>query len=263
MASLKLLLATLFALFNRSLALDDQEPLMLSADVSIRNATQSDAAAITNIVLSAFKDNPHWRYVYQFQDQYPEEHFECFHRNLYQALAIEGVLAQVALLPNITKPHELTPIAATLWVLPTAWSSFSQGQRLFSSIGMSMMADCEDRDKNSTRWEDFLRQMFDAKAKYLDDILEKKNQIYLDTLATLPDYQRRGAGSALVRSAVALGSVAYKDQNVTATLIATPTGELLYQYLGWESMHNYSVHSLDVVNGTREQWKFDVMKYEL
>ena len=196
-------------------------------------------------------------------DKYPKDHHDCFYEVTRKALGTPGVLAQVVLLPNITKPHNLTPIAAAIWVLPTAWPSEAGHEHAFSLFSTLMLAKCQHRDVNATRATDFLRQVNDAKKKYLDDVYAHRNQLYLDSLATHPDYQRQGAGSALVRSGVRIGRDVYGNENVTATLIATEAGEPLYRYLGWDSIRNFTVKSLDVVNGTREEWRFDVMKYEL
>ena len=260
---LRSLLATLLVVFNLGAAINGLEQAPLSTSLFIRNATTSDAADITNVILSAFRDAAHWKYAYQFKDQHPEEHFNCFHESLREALKIPDVLAQVVLLPNITRPHELEPIAVALWILPTAWQTDIVAASAFLLFSTAMLAKCEHRDMNLTRVDDYDHQFFVAKEQYLDNVYAKQNQLYLDTLATHPDYQRRGAGSALVRSGLAIGKAAYNDDNITATLIATEAGEPLYQYLGWDSMCNFSVHSLETTNGSREHWRFDVMKHEL
>lgn len=251
----------LFALLlSYSLAAHTPQQEPFTTALYIRNATVSDAHAITNIIQAAFNHSAHWEYAYQFKDKYPQEHHDCFFHTIQFALGLKGVLAEVALLPNITAPHEPTPIAVALWVEPDAWLGSLAD---FPSLGLShqtTIMGCEHRDVNMTRWNDYVQQFSKMKQKYLDDVYMKRNQLYLDSLATHPDYQRQGAGSALVRSGLSFGKSKYKNENVTATLIATEAGEPLYQYLGWESMHNYSVKSLDVINGTREAWRFDVMR---
>ena len=253
------LLTTVFALLIvRGLAINSITQQPLSSSLSIRNATISDTEAITNIMSAAFDDSPPFRYIYQFMDKYPKDYHDCRYEIIHAALGIPGILAEVALLPNNSYPHEPTPIAVALWVPPAAWNMTDS-----PSLGMLKQMKCSNRYMNTTRFADYLHQLFDAKEKYLDSVYAHENQLYLDTLATHPDYQRRGAGSALVRSGVQFGKDVYKGENVTATLIATEAGEPLYQYLQWTSLRNFTVRSLDVVDGSREEWKYDVMKYEL
>ena len=255
----RLLITTL--LITRGHAIDDATQLPLSSSLSLRNATISDTEAITRIFIDAFHDTPHFKYAYQFQDEYPKDRHDCMYETIHGALGTPGILAEVALLPNTSHPHEPVPIAVALWVLPTAWNLTDNP--VFPSFSMLQLTKCSDRYLNTTRFADLARQFSSAQEEYLDGVYAHQNQLYLDSLATHPDYQRRGAGSTLVKSGVQFGKDMYKDENVTATLIATEAGELLYQYLEWTSIRNYTVHSLDVIEGSREEWRFDVMKYEL
>lgn len=255
----RLLLTTL--LITRGHAVNSATQQPLSSSLSLRNATISDTEAITRTLIDAFHDSPYLKYAYQFMDKYPKDYHDCMYETIHAALSTPGILAEVALLPNISHPHEPAPIAVALWVLPTAWNLADN--RAFPSFSLLQLTKCSNRYINSTRFVDLLKQFDSAKEDYLDGVYAHQNQLYLDSLATHPDYQRRGAGSALVRSGVRFGKNLYKDENVTATLIATEAGDPLYQYLGWTSIRNFTVRSLDAIEGSREEWRFDVMKYEL
>lgn len=253
-----------FAIFVADgIAINSATQQPLSSSLSVRNATIADAEAITSIISAAFYDSPHMKYVYQFMDEYPKDHHDCMYEVIHAALGLgtSSVLAEVALLPNNTHPHELRPVAVALWVLPTAWKSADD--RTVPSLAMLQVSRCSDRYLNTTRFADFVDQFNSAKEDYLDGVYANQNQLYLDSLATHPDYQRRGAGSALVRSGLQFGKEMYANENITATLIATEAGEPLYQYLEWTSLRNFTVRSLDIVEGSREEWRFDVMKYDL
>lgn len=236
-----------------------QEPL-LPAALSLRNATISDAEAITNTILAAFDELPYWKYGYQFKDKYPEEHHDCLYEPIRNVLGLPYVLAQVALLPNITKPHENTVVATALWILPDA---YGPDDLAFSLLSAMILAKCQDRDLNLTRLTDFNDQLRVARETYLDSLYARENQFHLAILATHPDYQRQGAGGALVNAGVRIGREKYEGLNATATLIATEQGEPLYTHLGWKSLHNFTVHSIDMVEGAREEWRFDIMVHEL
>ena len=239
------------------------EQLPLSSNLTLRNATVSDADAITNIILAAFHDTPHWKYGYQYMDKYPREHHDCMYNQIHQALRLTDVYAQVALLPNITEPHEAVPIATALWALGPLGRTKAKDARSISLFSMMMQTMCLHRDLNMTRLIDFDRQVKDAQDRYLDSVYARQDQLYLGMLATHPDYQRHGAGAALVNAGISMGKHTYEGENVTATLIATEAGEPLYMHLGWRSMHNFTVRSLDVINGTREEWRFDIMSHAL
>lgn len=262
------LATSLLLAFSDSHFVNDVYQQSLSQPLTLRNATCSDAEAITNIILAAFHDSLHWKYVYQFQDDHPKQHFDCFYENVRKAFDTPGVLFQVVLLPNDTSPeHEQIPVASSIWVLPTAWnlSETADGgtDTSYSLLKTLAEAKCNHRDRNMSRSDDYDKQMTLAEKRYLESVYTHPQQLYLNSLATHPDYQRRGAGSALVNAGVQFGKEVFGDENVTATLIATAAGEPLYMHLGWESMHNFSIRSLDVVDGVREEWKFDVMRHEL
>ena len=175
----------------------------------------------------------------------------------------------MALLPNNSNTEELISVASAIWELPAEDDDvdiFPKRLPLSANdITMRMLSAPDPscfKFINITRAIDFDHQFTVATQKYLDDIYADENQLYLASLGTHPDHQRRGAGGALVMEGLGLGKRAYGNVNVTATLIATEMGEPLYAHLGWESLHNFTVKSLDVVDGRREEWRWDVMKYE-
>ena len=245
-------------------AINSPEQLPLSTTLTLRNATQSDAAAITTTILAAFHDAPHWKYGYQFMDKYPQEHFNCMYGAVYKVLDHPAALTQVVVSPNVTEPHEQTPIAVALWVRPDYFRSNMGDEVDFSLFRTASVAKCEHRDQNQTRVDDYEDQFRDAGMDYLNAVYARKNQLYLKHIGYT-------SGLSKTRGWLRPGKIGCqyrkkqptREKTWTATLIATETGELLYSYLGWESMHNFTIRSLDVINGTRDEWRFDVMKYEL
>lgn len=105
---------------------------------------------------------------------------------------------------------------------------------------------------NITRGIDFEHKLNEAKRNYLD-IPFGKHKLYLNTLATHPDYQSRGAGSKLVLEGLKIA----RSHHLNATLIATPVGEPLYHHLGFVSIANISITSVD----KDEAFPYDVMYY--
>lgn len=236
----------------------------LNSPINIRNATVDDAEAITAIIQAAFHDAPDNKYVYQFMDEHPRHMFKCILDGVGNKLHDPRIMAHVALLPNSSAPHDLVPAAVALWVLPSVshQSLRMNGPPYLSLSTLAPPPACLPT-LNITRAIDFDHQFTTAWHRYLNDVYPTKQQFYLATLATHPEFQRRGAGGALVTSGLAFAEGAYGKKNVTATLIATEVGEPLYLHLAWESIKNFTVESLDVIKGYREGWRFDVMKYDI
>ena len=81
-----------------------------------------------------------------------------------------------------------------------------------------------------------------------------RDQFHLAALATHPDFQGRGYGEQLVLSGIEMAPVLDLD---TVTLIATPVGEPVYFSLGFRSIANISITSVD----EDMVFPFDVMVY--
>jgi GNAT superfamily N-acetyltransferase len=74
------------------------------------------------------------------------------------------------------------------------------------------------------------------------------SQLYLETLGTHPDFQRRGAGTRLVSRGIEVG----KREGVNVTLIAQPTAEGFYRGLGFVSVRNVTVSRVGEGDEERE-----------
>lgn len=110
------------------------------------------------------------------------------------------------------------------------------------------------RDLNYTRAVAWERDFTAAKRRCIDERFGSA-QLYLDTLATHPDYQRRGFASQLVSQGIDAG----KRDSVDVTLIAEPTAATFYIHLGFVSVENITIDSVD----HDEKFRFDVMKLDL
>lgn len=258
------LLAILVLLISWSSTTVFASQSLLTTPIKIRNATLDDAEQITTIIQEAFREAPHVKYVYEFMDHHPRHLFACLLEGVREALDNPNMMVQVAVLPNNSAPHDLVPVGIAFWEFPAAWSrsssSWTSGPFLQSPKTLGMPEACVPL-VNISRAIDFDHQFTVAWHEYLDKPYPRSQQYYLNTLATHPDYQRRGAGGALVKSGIEFGQRTNGNENVTATLIATEVGEPLYLHLNWESIKIFTVKSLDIVAGVREEWRFDIMKH--
>ena len=117
----------------------------------------------------------------------------------------------------------------------------------------SLSSKCTHKDENATRAADWDRKFGKAHNKYLNDVYGH-DQFYLAVLATHPDFQHHGYGEQLVLSGIDMAPILDLD---TVTLIATPIGEPVYFSLGFRSIANISITSVD----GDMAFPFDVMVY--
>lgn len=94
---------------------------------------------------------------------------------------------------------------------------------------MKPPADYSDRRDASTPRMKAFRASVGANKKKTFDSTYGEQQLNLMVLATRPDYQRRGAGSALVQ----WGMKKAKEEGLTVTLFSSPQGHGLYSKLGF------------------------------
>ncbi|KAH8649116.1 hypothetical protein BX600DRAFT_474568 [Xylariales sp. PMI_506] len=79
----------------------------------------------------------------------------------------------------------------------------------------------------------------DAGQTYIEDVYPWK--VYLDLLATHPDWDGNGFGATHLRWGLALADA----RALPTVLMATPAGYPLYKSVGFEGIHNVTVERLD------------------
>ena len=89
----------------------------------------------------------------------------------------------------------------------------------------------ERRDANFARMDQFRNSIGKAKQEYLDSRYGNE-QLFLLSLATHPDYQRRGAAAKLC----AWGVKEAEKRAVNMTLFSSPMGRSLYLKLGFKQV---------------------------
>ncbi|KAF2994665.1 hypothetical protein E8E13_001121 [Curvularia kusanoi] len=106
---------------------------------------------------------------------------------------------------------------------------------------------------NVTRALDYVRQFDAAERKHVFEVFGD-SQMYLQELATHPDYQLKGAGTRLVQRGIEKG----RSEGVNVTLIAQPAAEGFYFKKGFKEMRNISVDSVD----GDQAFGYNVMAYD-
>jgi len=98
-------------------------------------------------------------------------------------------------------------------------------------------SECEHRrDADLKHTEEFNRVVYGAKKDYFDDVYGDK-QIHLELLATHTDYQKRGAGSMLMR----WGLQTAEEEGRIVTLIASPGAVGFYAHLRFATIFNLTI----------------------
>ncbi|KAF2119857.1 hypothetical protein BDV96DRAFT_566203 [Lophiotrema nucula] len=219
------------------------EQQVLGHEARLRNATLEDADDISTVIIAAFGPLPDWQYIYQFRKQYPEEHRNCIRYGVGQILSDPSTHAQV-----IEAPAD----SAISLVAFAIWSQHNESRRGLNGFSHFLSSNCTHKDLNFTRGLDFNHKFTAQKKRYIDKGDFGTDQLYLAHLGTHPKYQLRGAGTRLVGRGIEVG----KRDGVNVTLIAQPTAETFYVHLGFTSVANISVKTVD-----DEVFRYPVMKY--
>jgi hypothetical protein len=115
---------------------------ILSPDLRLRNATLDDVADIASVMIAAFSSHPDWQYLYQFRNDFPEEHHRCVQFGVTQALTSsqQHFYAEVIEAPP---DSNLTVAAAAIWEKHSLSDEETSAPRVTS------------KDKFSTAWDVF------------------------------------------------------------------------------------------------------------
>lgn len=233
-------------------------------------------------MVDAFAPSRHWNYVYQFRKQNPEYHWECVRREI-----------ESAFLPRNEKKFDINVIddfvddgdggvvekavSVGIWqakgeedhggqgdeVWPFAsfprWpgTQNGEGQRhgdQADAKGQQILNCSAHFDVNLTRVVHCNAELGAYQRKYLDDVYPR--QMYLNLLATHPDFDGRGYGAAQVEWGKSRERSDDAGRNIT--LIATPAGYELYKMIEFEKMKNLT---LTTVEGEMLSW-FEVMAWD-
>lgn len=244
--------------------------LLRSPRLRVRAATALDLSAMATVMYEAMPLDPQWNYRFPLRKKFPEENYGCTRLMLKSMLEENGVYISVVTFPSpCLEEDEEVPAAVAVWEVdfnpekdystqPTRRSPFP----LFIIIAIKFYpatysdsqtekSECR-RDANLTRMDAFTAAIQSAKQSYFDS-KHKSHHLHLRILATHPDYQRRGAGSALCRWGIEHAAA----QKEPVTLFASPMGQKLYTYLGFEYLGTVPVQ----VEGEDEKLSIGAMMY--
>lgn len=224
-----------------------QRPLDFSPDhAHFRPGTEDDLDEITTVILDAFMPSETYRYVFPQLDY--KYHWKCMREEIGREFADrpENAWINVITVPNpqsSADPHAKGTnrvVAVAGWKIIEPQTKSSCHEDIWRLDTYRTIAKCSERlDWNMTRAADFGRQMGLIEKRYLYGY--EHTQMYLAILATHPDWDGHGFGAAHCYWGMKMAEA----RNITTTLIASPAGWVLYDSLGFESVHNITITTID------------------
>ncbi|KAK4152151.1 hypothetical protein C8A00DRAFT_16515 [Chaetomidium leptoderma] len=223
-----------------------------------------DVEAVTNVIINTMPLDPQWDYRFPQRHQYPEDHykytrmlFEYFLNPLYDdwlVMVVEDSL-------HSGGPAEV--VSFGVWdVSYLNKRRYGPGYRPQDrkSLLIAVMTEpsVEERggktrrDANHEHFNDFWKGQIRAYKKFFAPI--GPEQIHLQILATLPEFQRRGHGSSLCTWAMEL---VRRDSLRDMSVMASPMGHELYMWLGFDSVGTFYIQ----VPGEEEMVVLQAMMY--
>jgi len=249
---------------NLPLQAQHQQPLLDTSVAIFRPAVEADLDDIITTFIDSFSPGPVWRYGRPYLKQHKHYLWCCMRAEIG---------AQFKHIPNDTSVNVITvldppapsfvtsrkvrrrAVALAIWKVMTP-GALDTSVRSVMTPYLNVQAKCSDHlEANLTRVEDFSRQYEAAEKHYVQDLPRK--QLYLGLLATHPSWDGHGFGARHVQWGLDLA----KNMSVPVTLLATPAGWPLYDELGFESLANVTIRTLDWEEDI-DIW-FEYMRHEV
>lgn len=258
MELLSLLLLNLFYLtLARSVSPGHGIQAPLGSEViTIRPIVEADLDDVTTVVIDAFSPGAANKYLSIGGDELANYTWKCVRKAVGEQFKQkpDNTFANVISVPQKSfSSHERRERVVAIAV----WRIFNGHEgdnlELAGKTSCLMSGRCsENLDTNMTRAEDFQQQFSAAEEKYIHGL--NQSQLYLELLATHPDWDGHGFGASHCR----WGMNRAAAMKVPITLIATPAGYPLYDSLGFDSIANITINMLDNLG---ELW-FEYMRWD-
>ncbi|KAK4183082.1 hypothetical protein QBC35DRAFT_130313 [Podospora australis] len=216
----------------------------------------SDVEAVTDVIIKTMPLDPQWNYRFPYRGKYPDDHYK------YTKLLFQYFLDPsyddwtVMVVEDILKPGDkLSVVSFGVWDV-----SFRNKRRFGSDYRpQDPVTDVEEhggktrRDANHEHFNEFWRGQIRAYKRFFAPI--GPEQIHLQILATLPDFQRRGHATSLCRWAMDL---VRRENLKDISVMASPMGADLYNWLGFDTCGTFYIQ----VPGEEERLTLQAMMYK-
>ncbi|KAK3672044.1 hypothetical protein LTR78_008014 [Recurvomyces mirabilis] len=219
-------------------------------EINIRPVVKEDLDDVVTTFLDAFGPGAIAQYT-QFPDpslrNYTHRcYLQLFEKDWARFEANELTFANVITVPR--GPDEMESMRSKKVVSFAFWRWLEVKQERSSSfqfqpfhpLALRHEGKCSDHlDTNTTREAQVIAYMDDIERKYYSNLTH--TELYLNVIATHPDWDGHGFGAAQVE--YGLGKA--KEAGANVTLVATPAGHPLYASLGFEAVANVTMQMFD------------------
>jgi len=194
----------------------------------------ADLDAVVDVVIRAFPYDPQWPYRYPYRLKYHDDHYE-FTRIYYEEYLKMTFAGQNTIMlaeaPSIEDPNIRKVVALSIW------DNYGDAPPNPDLPAVSPPANHpERRDASPARMAEYTKQSMRAR-KELFTSRYGERQLALRQMATLPEYWRRGAATALAK----WGMEKARKAGVAIPMFASPMGKLLYTSLGFAQVGSFKV----------------------
>jgi len=216
----------------------------------------ADVEAVTSVIINTMPLDPQWDYRFPYRQQYPEDHYKYTRMLLEYFLdpSYDDWLVMVvedSLEPG--GPREIVGFGV--------WDVSYVNKRRYGAGYKTQdpVTEVEERggnirkDANHGHFDEFWKGQIRAYKKFFGSI--GPEQVHLQILATLPEFQRRGHGSSLCKWAMEL---VRRDSLKDMSVMASPMGHELYTWLGFERVGTFYIQ----VPGEDERLVLQAMMYK-
>ncbi|KAK4169919.1 hypothetical protein QBC43DRAFT_306837 [Cladorrhinum sp. PSN259] len=221
-----------------------------------RLGVPSDLEAVTDVIIKTMPLDPQWDYRFPYRLQYPEDHYK-YTKMLFQYF-LDPTFDDwvVMVVEDSLEPHgsEVSVVSFGVWDVSYA------NKRLYGPGYKTQdpVTEVEEnggrtrRDANHEHFNEFWHGQIKAYKRFFGQI--GPEQIHLQILATLPDFQRRGHATSLCQWAMEL---VHRESLKDMSVMASPMGHDLYTWLGFDSVGTFYIQ----VPGEEERITLQAMKY--
>ncbi|KAK0276006.1 hypothetical protein LTR35_010775 [Friedmanniomyces endolithicus] len=217
----------------------------------LRPAVEDDLDDIVTVFLDAFKPSAGWQYAHSHDDDYTDYTWTCtrqFFQGEWESLHPSRTFINVIAVPRDGGQHHddnlrgesVVSFGVWNWMKPQEEVSDSSFPFRPHQLHAAPGGKCSEHlDVNTTRAADLAQQLSLAVEKYIRNLTEP--QLYLNLLATHPDWDGHGFGARQVE----VGLKEATRVGMPVTLLASPAGWPLYDSLGFRSLANITHEMFD------------------
>jgi hypothetical protein len=207
----------------------------VSPAFSIRQATIADLGPIVDIVLAAMPMDPQWNWRFPYRTQYPEDerHGTMLKFQEFLLSTHQWVVMIAESTPEDADPR---PIACAVWDLANVYSL----ARLCSETSKQQNSQLTPirRDADSERMKIWTEMTAIAKQEMFEHPY-RTSYIQLQILATMPQWHRKGAATALCSWGMQMADLLHFN----VAVLASPMGKHLYQHLGFHTLGTVKIRA--------------------